>query len=147
MIYYKWVKIMDNVKLEDLIYYFRNYDLSKIEILYLLNLYKLSKSLEIDQNEKINMEDLVLQFSKLNELLKTANKTSLVYERLNKEIDLLKKANDMIQNEELDRITELYNEIAFLSFESGVDINYKKSKKILKYNLEKRVDKSAGFTR
>ena len=104
---------MEDIKLEDLVEYFRNNNLSISETLYLLNLYKLSKNLENDTKDNISVQNLFCQLSKLNNWLKTANNTNFVSERINKEIIILEKANKMLQNKELNKVTNIYNEIAF----------------------------------
>lgn len=136
----------ESIKIDNLINYLKKNKTSKAELLYLVNLYRVSK--DANSNEYIVDKKEILKLLKtLNNYLKESDNTPLVLKRIDKELSLLEEAYGAILDDDINRLSDIYYNLGFLSYESGITINPEESKKILLFKLKKGDDKDVNPNR
>lgn len=132
---------MSQIKIENLIEYFKKDKTAKREMLYFLHLYNIKKSLKPSDDGTVNMEMVFKQLTKLNETLYTATNTKFVSERLSREIKILQKIQYILDTGDQRELNDVLDELTLLSFECDAEIEPKSANEVLNYKFSKGLTK------
>ena len=132
---------MSQIKIENLIEYFKKDKTDKREVLYFLHLYNIKKSLKLSDDGTVNMEMVFKQLTKLNETLYTASNTKFVSERLSREIKILQKIQYILDTGDQRELNDVLDELTLLSFECDAEIEPKSANEVLNYKFSKGLTK------
>ena len=121
---------MKKYKVEDVLSILKNDQITKEEVLFIMQLYNQNL---LNENSDITKKDLLKQIKKVNNSLLFNENNKLVSNRLDRVIDILNEVCE-IKEEEGPQIEKLYYELGLLSYEQNLNLekplSLEKTKKI-----------------